>query len=132
MSDDRLRLDKWLWYARFFKSRSIATRALAGGGVRVNRQLIAKPHATVKVDDVVTFPLGRHIRVIQVLALGTRRGPAPEARTLYEDLSPPAARASPASATADSTPRGPAPREPGAGRPTKAQRRALDRLRDDG
>ena len=126
--EDRLRLDKWLWYARFFKSRSLATRACAAGRVRINRALVSKSHATVKPGDVLTFPLGPVIRVIEIVALGVRRGPAPEARTLYNDLAPPvpsrggARPARPAAVAA---------RDHGAGRPTKADRRAIDRLKDD-
>lgn len=123
-----LRLDKWLWHARFFKSRSLAARVCADGRVRVNGVRAAKAHVIVRAGDVLTFPAGARIRVIRVLALGTRRGPAPEARTLYEDLDPLPERrvgASPA-------PPSQAARERGAGRPTKADRRAIERLRGDG
>lgn len=85
----RLRLDKWLWYARFLKTRSLAARLAGSGAVRCAGQPITKAHHKVKPGDVLTFPLGPHIRVVRVLALGGRRGPAPEARSLYEDLSPP-------------------------------------------
>ncbi|MGB0670265.1 MAG: RNA-binding S4 domain-containing protein [Rhodospirillales bacterium] len=119
----RLRIDKWLWQARFFKSRTLAASAVNGGGFRVNGTLIAKAHQMVGPEDVLTFPLGPHVRVIKVLALGTRRGPAPEARGLYEDLAPP----QPKPRTPDDIPA--AHREKGAGRPTKAERRAIDRLR---
>ena len=122
-----LRLDKWLWHARFVKSRGLAAKLVSETGVRVNGTRAAKPAAAVRPGDVLTFALGRHVRVIRILALGTRRGPAPEAQALYDDLDPPAPRA------AEPEPGTPAPaaaREPGAGRPTKAQRRALDRQRD--
>lgn len=85
----RLRLDKWLWYARFLKTRSLATKLCASGAIRVGGVPVAKANHAVKPGDVLTFPLGRHVRVIKVLALGDRRGPAPEAQSLYEDLSPP-------------------------------------------
>ena len=85
----RLRLDKWLWYARFLKTRSLAAKLCASGAVRVGGVPVAKANHPVKPGDVLTFPLGRHVRVIRVLALGDRRGPAPEAQALYEDLSPP-------------------------------------------
>jgi ribosome-associated heat shock protein Hsp15 len=114
-----IRLDKWLWHARFFKSRSLATKLCAVSRVRVNRRVVSKPSAAVRVDDVLTFPQGERIRVVRVAALGTRRGPAPEAAALYEDLSPPPEGASAAAAH----------RAPGAGRPTKAERRAIDRLK---
>lgn len=117
------RLDQWLWYARFFKSRSAATRFCGEGRLRVNSRIVAKAHHHLREGDVLTFMSNDHVRVIRVVGLGTRRGPAPEAQGLYEDLSPPA---SPRSA-AESPPMR---REPGSGRPTKAERRAIDRLRD--
>ncbi len=83
------RLDLWLWHARFCKTRSIATRLVTDGRVRCAGTIVTKPHYAVGPDCVLTFPLGRHIRVIRVLALADRRGPAVEARTLYEDLDPP-------------------------------------------
>lgn len=126
MSEEALRIDKWLWFARFFKSRTLAGKVCASGRLRLNGEPIAKAHQTVKTGDVLTFPQGRDIRVVRVLALGTRRGPAPEARALYDDLEPPAPR-SPAS----DDPLAFALREPGSGRPTKSDRRAIDRLRGD-
>lgn len=81
-----LRLDKWLWQARFFKTRTLAATVANKGKVRINRMLVTKPHYRVRPGDVLTFAQGREIRVIRILALGERRGPAPEARTLYEDI----------------------------------------------
>ena len=115
------RLDRWLWFARFFKSRTLASRLCSGSRVRLNRKLVSKASATVKVGDVLTFPQGPHIRVVRVLDLGSRRGPAAEARLLYEDLSPP----QPADAATRSRV---AQREPGSGRPTKRERRELERM----
>lgn len=91
MTDTRqtLRLDKWLWQARFVKSRSLAAKLIETAGIRVNGQRIAKPAYGVGPGDVLTFALGTRVVVARILALGTRRGPAPEARALYEDLSPP-------------------------------------------
>ncbi|TVP73664.1 MAG: RNA-binding S4 domain-containing protein [Rhodobacteraceae bacterium] len=86
---ETLRLDKWLWQARFVKSRSLAAKLVEGTGVRVNGTRIAKPAYGVGVGDVLTFALGAHVRVARIIALGNRRGPASEARLLYEDLSPP-------------------------------------------
>ena len=83
-----LRIDKWLWYARLFKSRSQASRLAADGRIRVDGKIVSRAHYAVKVGDVLTFPQARRIRVVRVVALGTRRGPAAEARTLYEDLLP--------------------------------------------
>lgn len=122
MTPEAMRLDKWLWQARFFKSRTSAAKLSASGAVRVSHAKVQKAHYPVKVDDVLTFPLGPHIRVIRILALGTRRGPASEARTLYEDLSPPSPRDH-----RDAKARS-AIRDAGAGRPTKADRRAIMRL----
>ena len=122
---DGLRVDKWLWRARFFRSRSLATAMVSAGRLRVNSQRTAKPHARVRPGDVLTFPQGRQIRVIEVAAIGTRRGPATEARTLYVDLAPPEPRKK---ADAPARARS-AERERGAGRPTKKERRETDRLR---
>jgi ribosome-associated heat shock protein Hsp15 len=122
MSEDSIRLDRWLWFARFLKSRTLAAALCADGRVRLSGHVVGKPSQPLKVGDVLTFPLGPHIRVIEVRALGTRRGPAEEARTLYADLSPPPPRVKPEEAPQ------PAAREPGTGRPTKADRRAIDRF----
>ncbi len=124
-----LRLDKWLWFARFFKSRTLAARHCLAGHVRVNGTRVAKAHVSVTPGDVLTFAAGSRIRVIRVAALGTRRGPAPEAQALYVDLDPPVAAVA---RDAGSSPAAVARRDPGAGRPTKADRRALDQLRGDG
>lgn len=120
------RLDKWLWFARFAKSRTLAARLCTDGRVRVNRALVGKASATVRPGDVLTFPQGPHIRVVRVAQPGLRRGPAEEARLLYEDLSPPAPRAS---GTAD---RASGERDRGAGRPTKRDRRAIDWMQGEG
>lgn len=85
-----LRLDKWLWQARIVKSRALAVKVVEGTGVRVHGNRIDKPGYGIREGDVLTFSLGERVFVLRVLALGTRRGPAPEARMLYEDLSPPA------------------------------------------
>ncbi len=129
MNEDSLRIDKWLWHARFFKSRSLATRRCASGGMRVSGTPVRKAHFPLKMGDVLTFPLGAHIRVIKVLALGTRRGPAAEARALYEDLLPPPGRGG-GTRSGVVSPRAPtALRGRGAGRPTKADGRAIMRLK---
>jgi ribosome-associated heat shock protein Hsp15 len=107
-----IRLDKWLWHARFFKSRSLAAGAVTHGRMRVNGQVISKPAHAVRTGDVLTFALGRRIVVARILAPGARRGPAPEARALYEDLSPPPPPADPARPRPEpgGRPRGPSPR----------------------
>ena len=79
------RLDQWLWFARFVKSRSLAARLCAEGAVTVNGGPVAKPNHSVKAGDVVTVPQGRWQRTVQVVALGTRRGPASEARALFRE-----------------------------------------------
>jgi ribosome-associated heat shock protein Hsp15 len=118
-----LRIDKWLWAARFFKTRSLAAAGGAGGKVDVNDDA-AKPARPLRAGDMVrvTLPHGRR-RIVKVLALDDRRGSAPIAQALYEDLTPP---------EPPRTRQAPPPyRAPGAGRPTKRERRVLDRLMDE-
>ncbi|MEM9550748.1 MAG: RNA-binding S4 domain-containing protein [Pseudomonadota bacterium] len=83
---ERLRLDKWLWHARFFKTRSLAARQVSDGHVRVNGTRVTKPAQSVGPGDVLTFTQQRTIRVVRIEAIGQRRGPAAEAQTLYTDL----------------------------------------------
>src|SRR5690606_31474396 len=120
----RQRIDKWLFFARVVKSRSLAAKLAVGGKVRVNRDKIAQAAHQVKVGDVLTITLDRRVLVYKILAPGERRGPASEARLLYEDLSPPPALVSEALPVA-ATPQ----RQSGAGRPTKKERRETERLR---
>jgi ribosome-associated heat shock protein Hsp15 len=118
---DSVRVDKWLWAARVFKTRGLASGACDGGKVDVNDQAV-KPAKNLRPGDVVriTLPEGRR-RILKVVTLGDRRGSATIARTLYEDLTPPEP---PRTRLAR-----PPMRPPGAGRPTKRDRRELDRLR---
>ncbi|WP_108258568.1 RNA-binding S4 domain-containing protein [Mangrovicoccus ximenensis] len=89
MSDEaRLRVDKWLWQARFFKTRGLAAEVSSSGHLRLNGAHVKKSSQAVKPGDTLTFPQGGRIRVIKVLGIGTRRGPAPEAQALYEDMTP--------------------------------------------
>lgn len=111
-----IRLDKWLWHARFFKTRSLAAKQVSEGRVRVNGNHVKKPAQSVGPGDVLTFPQARQIRVVRIVVTGHRRGPASEAQTLFEDLSPP-------------EPSAPRPDRVG-DRPTKKARRAIDALRD--
>ena len=114
-----LRVDRWLWFARVFKSRTLAARFAESHHLRVNGAVVTKANHGVHAGDVLTFAIGDSVRVLRVRALGERRGPAPEARTLYEDIAPAAdAAAQPLHGR----------RDRGAGRPTKAERRAVDRL----
>lgn len=121
---DRQRIDKWLWHARVVRTRGAAAALAGSGHVRVNGQRIDAPSRAVKPGDVVTVALDRSVRVLKVTGFAERRGAADDARVLYEDLSDPAPRGSERAA-------GVPVREPGAGRPTKRDRRALERLSDD-
>lgn len=84
----RARLDQWLWFARFVKSRSLAARLCAGGVVELNGGPVKKANQPVRVGDVVAVPQGGWRRTVRVVALGNRRGPATEAQTLYEEAAP--------------------------------------------
>lgn len=122
-SGAKIRLDKWLWHARFFKTRGLSAKQVTVGHVRVNSTKVSKPSHAVGAGDVVTFAQERDIRVIRIEACGARRGPAPEAQTLYTDLDPPQPK-----------PKNLAPVMPsydGKGRPTKRDRRKLDQNRPD-
>ena len=85
------RLDKWLWCARFLRGREDCARLVAAGRLRLNRQPTDKPHAKLRVGDIVTIALNAEIRVLEVLALAERRGPAREAQMLYRIIPDPAA-----------------------------------------
>ncbi len=124
--DTPLRLDKWLWYARFFKTRSAANKAISGGRFRLDGTVMNKPHRQALCGQVLTFVQGNRIRVIKIRTLGSRRGPASEALLLYEDLMP--ARELPLKTKNVKQPEFEA-RSKGSGRPTKLQRRATDRLK---
>lgn len=119
----RQRIDKWLFFARVVKTRSLAAKLAVGGKVRVNRDKIEQASHQVKIGDVLTITLERRIVIYKVLAGGERRGPAPEAQLLYEELTPKPTPEDQAVETLQ--PR----RESGAGRPTKKERRDTDRLR---
>jgi len=113
-----IRLDKWLWQARFFKSRSIAAGVVSGGKVRVDSQHVSKPARAVGPGDVLTFVQADDTKVVRILACGERRGPAPEAQALYEDLTP-------APKERHVAARGANPRYEKGGRPTKKDRRDM-------
>ena len=120
-----LRLDKWLWYARFFKTRALASKAISGGRFRLNGEVMSKPHRLAVVGQVVTFTQADRVRVIRIAELGVRRGPAVEARELYEDLSPPVPGKD---SDAEKDPSFEL-RERGMGRPTKRDRRVTQQLK---
>jgi ribosome-associated heat shock protein Hsp15 len=81
---DRIRIDKWLWHARFYKTRALAAQAAQSGRVRRNDMRVEKAGLEVKVGDILTLPRGREVVVVRILAFGVRRGPASEAQGLYE------------------------------------------------
>ena len=125
-NETRPRLDKWLWYARFFKTRALASKAISNGRFRLDGDVMSKPHRQAKCGQVLTFSQGTRIRVVRIKALGSRRGPAPEAALLFDDLAPnePAIES-----TSASTMPAFEKRQAGDGRPTKRQRRKTDRLK---
>jgi ribosome-associated heat shock protein Hsp15 len=124
--ENRQRIDKWLFFSRAVKSRSLAAKLVVAGRVRINRDKAAQASDLVKPGDVLTITLDRNIHVWKVIGAGVRRGPAEEARKLYEDMSPPPVPKSVAVASAI------VPlREAGSGRPTKRERRQTDRLRGE-
>jgi ribosome-associated heat shock protein Hsp15 len=123
MNAARQRLDKWLWFARVVKSRTLAAKLVGEGFVRVNGVKTDVPAKAVNIGDVLTIALERDVRVLKVMAPGTRRGPFPEAQTLYEDLTPPADPAARVERQGE--------RERGAGRPTKKERRDRDSFFED-
>jgi ribosome-associated heat shock protein Hsp15 len=96
-----MRLDKWLWHARFFKTRSLATRYIEKSRCRIDGRVTDKPHAAVAPGMVLTFALGPKVRVVKITALGERRGPSAEAKALYDEIE---------GAGTESLARGPAPR----------------------
>jgi ribosome-associated heat shock protein Hsp15 len=121
---DRQRIDKWLWHARMVRTRSAAAALAGSGHVRLNGRRVNAASRGVRVGDVITLALDRSVRVLKVSGFADRRGAFETARLLYEDLSPPV-RAEPSS----NAPILPV-REAGSGRPTKRERRAIDRLLD--
>ena len=121
------RLDKWLWYARFFKTRTQATKLIQSGRLRINGDITNKPHRTATVGMILTFPQAKHVRVIKIAEIAERRGPALEAMALYEDLSPIISEPNKQDKNKDV---GFERRESGTGRPTKKQRRETERLKD--
>jgi ribosome-associated heat shock protein Hsp15 len=122
---ETMRIDKWLWAARFFKTRMEAQRLIASGRLRLDGARMSKPHRQVGTGHVLTFPKSKNIRVIKISALAAKRGPAVEAATLYEDLAPPQPRIKSGAPKAVPFEQ----REQGSGRPTKRNRRQTDRLK---
>lgn len=115
----RLRVDKWLWHARFCKTRTLAQKLAESGHIKLNGASVGKASQTVKPGDELELVLGPWRKVVRVVALGERRGPASEAQGLYEDVRPPERLTG---FLSEFRPRG-------GGRPTKKERRAIDRFK---
>ncbi len=126
MESDRQRLDRWLWHARVVKTRELAKGLIEGGHVRVDRERETKAGHGVKRGETLTITLPGRVRVLKVVDFVERRGSAEVAARLYEDLSPPPLPREPRPETVDV-----GLRDAGAGRPTKRDRRAIDRLLDE-
>jgi ribosome-associated heat shock protein Hsp15 len=116
---DRQRIDKWLWHARVVRTRGAAADLVTAGHVRINSVRVVASSRAVRLGDVVTIALDRRVRLLKVTGYAARRGSADDARGLFEDLTP-AAKLPPDPPVGE--------RDPGAGRPTKRERRELDRL----
>lgn len=133
-ASDAQRIDKWLWFARLTKTRTLAADIVQAGKVRLNRTRVEKPSQNVRAGDVLTVTLNRRVRLLKVVALGVRRGPSASARELYEELTVEADPLKPLSQSPPQFPgrhpneSGPGQRLPGSGRPTKKERRDTDRL----
>ena len=119
---EKIRLDTWLWYARFYKSRSLSSKAIVSGKLRVNSNKIIKPASKVKINDVLTINHINMVRIIQVQSLGSRRGPASEAQQLYNDLSGDMIDASKIKSVSEKS------KKETNKRPTKKDRRILDKI----
>jgi ribosome-associated heat shock protein Hsp15 len=115
---DRQRIDKWLWHARVVRTRSAAAALAGGGHVRLNGQRVDASSRTVRAGDVLTIALDRSVRILKVANFVERRGPGGSGALLYEDLTPEPQHRDPA----------PADRDSGSGRPTKRERRAINRF----
>lgn len=124
MTIPQQRLDRWLWFARIVKSRTLAQKLILSGAVRVDSSRVTGKDHRVGPGSVLTLNVHDRLRILKVCEAGTRRGPAPEAALLYEDLSP-ALPPTPVLPASGERPRG-------AGRPTKKERRQTDRLTGSG
>jgi ribosome-associated heat shock protein Hsp15 len=133
---DGQRLDQWLWFARLTKSRTLAQALIERGKLRVNKEKVDRPSQWLRPGDVVTLSTGPNVRILTVKAIGKRRGPAAEAQALYEELTPATDRTKSSAAERSGVCALPASdfaaavRPVGAGRPTKRDRRATERLKD--
>lgn len=126
MSEDvKQRIDKCLFFMRVVKSRTLAGKLVGSGKVRVNKDKVSSANYQVKPDDVLTITLDRSVLVLRIIVLGERRGPYTEAQELYEDMSPPPVTKDEKKVQQMGAPA----REAGAGRPTKKEKRELNRFR---
>ena len=119
---EQIRLDTWLWYARFYKSRSLSSKAILSGKLRINSNKITKPATKVKTNDVLTLNYIYEIRIIQIQSLGSRRGPASEAQSLYIDLTEDRIGSSNVKSKIEKS------KKDSNKRPTKKDRRLLDKI----
>ena len=119
---EKIRLDTWLWYARFYKSRSLSSKAILSGKLRINSNKITKPATKVKTNDVLTLNHVNEIRIIQIQSLGSRRGPASEAQSLYIDLTEDRIGSSNVKSKIEKS------KKDSNKRPTKKDRRLLDKI----
>jgi ribosome-associated heat shock protein Hsp15 len=122
LSDERQRIDKWLWHARVVRTRGAAAALAISGNVRINGARIAAAAKPVKAGDVLTIALDRGVRVLQVTGFAERRGSADSAQALYADLSRPGTPEENRISSSSGV------RDPGTGRPTKRERRAIERF----
>jgi ribosome-associated heat shock protein Hsp15 len=122
VTNDRQRIDKWLWHARVVRTRTSAASLVDAGHVRLNGERVTATSRAVKAGDVITVALDRAVRIMKVTGFAERRGNAEAASVLFEDLTP-----KPDTSAASTEPMT-GEREPGSGRPTKQERRAIDRL----
>ncbi|MBV5266179.1 RNA-binding S4 domain-containing protein [Pinisolibacter aquiterrae] len=125
MSGDRQRIDRWLWHARVVKTREAAKALVEAGKVRIDRVRETKAGAPVRAGQVLTVTLPSVVRVLKVVGFVEHRGSAEVAKELFEDLTPPPPRSEATEVVASS-----GTRDPGAGRPTKRERREITRLHD--
>jgi len=114
------RIDKWLWHARFFKTRSIAQKQVSTGKIRVNSEKISSPSRKVIPGNVLTITRERDIKIIEILGIADKRGPFSQAQLLYNDLSPPKPEKQKQVQTRESM-----SRIQSEGRPTKHQRKQI-------
>ena len=128
MSAGEQRIDKWLFFARVVKSRSLAQKFAVSGAVRVNREKVAHAARILRPGDVLTIKINDQIRILRVLGASERRGPATEAALLFEDLTPPSEAAGEGRAGQSASL---APSEPtDLAKPTSRERRAALRFRE--